>query len=235
MTEPTVYNGKDLEAMSFAVNYHEWILDEFRRFLGKRVVEVGAGTGSFSELLLREKPESLILVEPSEMFAALRANISAIETETAITFHRAIFAGIADRIDADSIVYVNVLEHIEDDRGELEIIYRALKPGGRLFIFVPALRALFGEFDRRIGHFRRYRKKEIEEKCRAAGFRILKSKYFDLAGIFPWFVKYKLLGSDSLESGAVTFYDKFAVPIVQKFEKILPAPIGKNVLMIVEK
>ncbi len=65
MSEKHGYAGKDLEAMSFAVNYHRWILSIFEPYLGKRVVEVGAGTGSFSELLLEQRLESLALVEPS--------------------------------------------------------------------------------------------------------------------------------------------------------------------------
>ena len=64
MSKKVVYVGKDLEAMSFAVNYHKWILEEFRPFLGKRLVEVGAGTGSFSEMLIGENPEDLALIEP---------------------------------------------------------------------------------------------------------------------------------------------------------------------------
>ncbi|MBK8809902.1 MAG: class I SAM-dependent methyltransferase [Acidobacteria bacterium] len=238
MSDQVVYVGKDLEAMSFAVNYHKWILDEFRPFLGKRLVEVGAGTGSFSELLLAEKPESIAIVEPSEMFVFLEQNVRQIETDAQIDLHRAIFAGVSQKIaeqKPDSILYINVLEHIEDDRGELEMIGETLVPGGRCFIFVPALMSLYGEFDRKIGHFRRYSKAEIEEKCTAAGFRILVSKYFDFAGILPWWVKYKLLKSDSLESGAVTLYDKIAIPFVRAFEKFVRVPTGKNLLLVVER
>lgn len=239
MSKKIVYVGKDLEAMSFAVNYHKWILDEFKPFLGKRVIEVGAGTGSFSELLLREKPHILDMVEPSEMFNFLRQNISQIETSTQINFHQAIFAQVCDEIarniKPDSIIYVNVLEHIEDDLAELKLIFQTLVKGGRCFIFVPALQSLYGEFDRKIGHFRRYTKKEVEKKCQDAGFRILKSKYFDFPGIFPWWIKYKLLKSDNLENGAVTLYDKIAVPFIRSFEKLLPAPLGKNILLIGEK
>jgi SAM-dependent methyltransferase len=239
MSKKVVYVGKDLEAMSFAVNYHKWILDEFRPFFGKKFVEVGAGTGSFSELLLQEKPEKLDIIEPSEMFEFLEQNVSQIETATKISFHQAIFADVRREIGngskPDSIIYVNVLEHIEDDKGELAMIYETLESGGKCFIFVPALQSLYGEFDRKIGHFRRYTKSEIEEKCKAAGFRVLKSKYFDFTGIFPWWIKYKLLKSDTLESGAVTLYDKIAIPVISRFEKILPMPIGKNILLIVEK
>ncbi len=239
MSEAIIYVGKDLEAMSFAVNYHKWILDEFRPFFGKRFVEVGAGTGSFSEFLLRENLETLALIEPSEMFEHLEQNVSQIKTEAKITFHKAIFASVcrelAESDKPDSIIYVNVMEHIEDDSAELEMIYQTLAPGGRCFIFVPALMSLYGEFDRRIGHFRRYTKTEIEEKCQKAGLKVVKSKYFDFAGIIPWYIKYKLLKSDTLESGAVTLYDKVAVPAIQMFEKILPMPVGKNVLIIAEK
>jgi SAM-dependent methyltransferase len=238
MSKQVVYVGKDLEAMSFAVNYHKWILDEFRPFLGKRLVEVGAGTGSFSELLLAEKPDSMSIVEPSEMFGFLEQNVGQIETGAQIDLHRAIFAEVRTKIAErmpDSILYVNVLEHIEDDRGELEMIRETLVPGGRCFIFVPALMSLYGEFDRKIGHFRRYSRAEIEEKCIAAGFRILVSKYFDFAGILPWWIKYKLLKSDSLESGAVTLYDKIAVPFVRVFERFVTVPSGKNLILVVEK
>ena len=239
MSEKVVYIGKDLEAMSFAVNYHRWILDEFRPFLGKHLTEVGAGTGSFSELLLNENPETLTMIEPSEMFDSLKKKISQIKTSSKIEFYQMIFAQVYEQIAAqnqtDSIIYVNVLEHIEDDEAELSMIYETLDKGGRCFIFVPALHFLYGEFDRKIGHFRRYAKKEIEGKCRGAGFKILRSKYFDAGGVLPWFVKYKLLKSDALESGAVALYDKIVVPFAKRIERFLPMPLGKNILLIAEK
>lgn len=239
MSEKVVYVGKDLEAMSFAVNYHNWILEEFRPFLGKHIVEVGAGTGSFSELLLKDKPETLSLVEPSEMFKYLEQNLSQFTNGTKTNFYQAIFTEVCDTIaeqkKPDSVIYVNVMEHVEDDAAELRAIYKTLENGGRCFIFVPALMALYGEFDRKIGHFRRYTKKEIEDKCAAAGFKVIKSKYFDFTGILPWYVKYKVLKSDSLESGAVTAYDKFVVPFISRFESYFNFPVGKNVLIIAEK
>lgn len=237
MTNKVVYPGKDLEAMSFAVNYHKWILDEFRPFMGRRLVEVGAGTGSFSELLLDEKPENLAVVEPSEMFEHLVANLSVKKTSTEIEFHHAIFSEAADdlKVEPDTIIYVNVLEHIEDDEGELKKVYETLPVGGHCLIFVPAFQSLYGAFDEKVGHFRRYTKGEVESRAASAGFSIVKSKYFDFAGIFPWWVKYKLLKSDSLGSGAVTAYDKFAVPVTRAFEQFVGAPAGKNVLTVLKK
>ncbi|HLL99864.1 MAG TPA: methyltransferase domain-containing protein [Pyrinomonadaceae bacterium] len=239
MSKKVVYVGKDLEAMSFAVNYHRWILDEFKNFLGKNVVEVGAGSGSFSEMVLDTKPETLALVEPSDMYKNLKENVSANGGDTKIDFYNAVFAAVKEEITAkqkpDSIIYVNVLEHIEDDRQELKLIYDSLKEGGRCFLFVPALMALYGEFDRKLGHFRRYTKKELEQKSQAAGFKILKSKYFDFAGVIPWYINYRLLKSESMGSGAVSLYDKAVVPVFRKIESMVNVPVGKNVLLIGEK
>jgi SAM-dependent methyltransferase len=236
-----VYVGKDLEAMSFAVNYHQWILDEFRAYLGKSVVEVGAGTGSFSEMILRTEPAALALVEPSDLFGDLKARVRQNgASRTRINFYNSIFASVAgeivERQKPDSIIYVNVLEHIEDDEAELRLIYDSLpENGGRCFLFVPALMALYGEFDRKLGHFRRYKKGELERKCRAAGFKIIKSKYFDFAGVVPWFVNYRLLNSESLGGGAVSLYDKMVVPVFRRVESLVRVPVGKNILLIGEK
>src|SRR5215213_11859161 len=138
MTELVSYPGKDLEAMSFAVKYHRWIFESFRPYLGKNLVEVGAGTGSFSKLLLESGPERLTLVEPSEMFEQLVQNIDAANTKTKISFFNSIFTSSMLEIGAaepDTVLYINVLEHIEDDEGELRAIHSVLGANGTCLIF----------------------------------------------------------------------------------------------------
>ena len=237
MSEKHGYAGKDLEAMSFAVNYHRWILSIFAPYLGSRVVEVGAGTGSFSELLLERRLESLSLVEPSSaMYQQLCRRVG--ESQNVKTYND-IFENVAERIRSgerpDSIIYVNVLEHIADDVHELNVINKTLDAGGRIFIFVPALRWLHGSYDRAINHFRRYTRTELEKKCVASGFKVTESRYFDLLGVLPWWVKYKVLQSNNMEPGAVRFYDQRVVPIARTLESSVTPPIGKNVLLIGEK
>jgi SAM-dependent methyltransferase len=234
------YAGKDLEAMAFAPNYHRWILEIFAPYMGSRLVEVGAGTGTFSGLILERRPESLTLVEPSrEMFSILDGKVRGWHTSTRVAARNDIFTGVADEIrlgqKPDSIIYVNVLEHIEDDEGELRAVNRTLERGGRLFIFVPAMRWLYGSFDRKVDHFRRYMRPELEGKCRGAGFKVLKSIYFDFAGIAPWWVKYCLFKSDAMESGLVRVYDRFVVPVVKSVETVVAPPVGKNILLVAEK
>jgi SAM-dependent methyltransferase len=235
------YTGRELEAMSEASNYHRWILQIFAPYLGRHLVEVGAGLGSFSELIVSNHAcETLSLVEPSgEMYQQLDLRARRMPTMPRVQVYHASFPEAAPLITAcgspDSIIYVNVLEHIEDDKAELGAVYRVLSDHGRVFLFVPALAWLYGAFDERVGHLRRYGKDELEEKLRRAGFQIIVSAYFDLVGIAPWWIKYRLLKSATLEPAGVKFYDRFIVPAARRFESVIKPPIGKNVIIVAEK
>ncbi len=227
--------------MSAALNYHRWILEIFKPYLGAHLVEVGAGIGSFSELILSQHVcKTLSLVEPSDsMYERLAAHVQQLDTSASVDTYHATFVDAADLIKTrhapDSIIYVNVLEHIADDEGELDAVRRTLSECGRVFIFVPALKWLFGTLDVRVGHVRRYSKSELEEKLRRSGFKILRTTYFDFPGVAPWWFRYCLMKSDTLEPGAVRFYDRFIVPAVRRIESVVTMPIGKNVIAIAEK
>ena len=241
MQQAVAYPGRDLEAMSFAEKYHRWILQVFEPYLGSRLVEVGAGSGSFSELLLEARPASLTLVEPSrEMYPLLVARLSGApgvgaEVVTYNSLFRDAAGEIGRRQRPDSIIYVNVLEHVPDDEAELAAVGRTLPRGGRVLIFVPALRWLYGSFDELVGHQRRYTRRELEAKCERAGFRVLLSGYLDLPGVLPWWVKYCLLRSPKMEAGAVKFYDRYCVPAIRAVETRLRPPVGKNIFLAAEK
>lgn len=233
------YAGTELEAMAFAENYHRWILEVFKPFLGKRVVEVGSGSGSFAELLVNDQIETLSLVEPAAgMYKTLNERVGRLSTATRIKTYNAIFTEVAEQIKLtqkpDSIVYVNVLEHIADDEAELRAVHHTLASSGRIFIFVPAFQWLFGEFDRQIGHYRRYTKADLCEKCRRAGFRIVASKYMDLLGIVPWWIKYRLLGSTTMNPRTLKLWDKYAVPVSRSIESAIRPPAGKNIILVGE-
>ena len=240
MSENVVYAGRDLEAMTFAHNYHRWILEVFSPYLGARIVEVGAGRGSFSELILSRGPESVSFVEPSaDMHRLLVQRIKSLHTPVRVQIYNAIFRSVAAQIESqqrpDSIIYVNVLEHIEDDVGELRAASHTLATGGRLFLFVPALKSLYGSFDRQVGHYRRYERAELNDKCERTGFRVLKCSYFDFAGVVTWWLKYRILKSEKMEPGAVRLYDQIVVPPLKRIESLVAPPIGKNILVVAEK
>jgi SAM-dependent methyltransferase len=238
----STYPGTELEAMDGAANYHSWILEIFKPYLGAHLVEVGAGVGSFTELILTQHVcKTLALVEPSDsMYQQLRIHLrQRLDSGVNLDMYHATFVEAADLIKSeqppDSIIYVNVLEHIADDEGELEAVRRTLSDSGRVFIFVPALKWLFSNFDERVGHVRRYSKLELEQKLSRAGFKILSSAYFDFPGIFPWWINYRLLKSLTMNPGPVRFYDQFIIPAVRRIESRINMPIGKNVIAIAEK
>jgi SAM-dependent methyltransferase len=226
------YSGTELDALAGAVNYHRWILAKFRPYLGETIAEVGAGIGSVSRLLLEMSPQRLFAFEPSSnMFPHLSEELRHADQAVAINdFFRSDYVPSG----VDSVVYINVLEHIEQDRSELENARQSLRPGGHLLVFVPALRWLYSDFDRHVGHFRRYTRKGLAQLAADVGFNVVKSQYFDIAGIVPWYVGFVLL-KGSPRNGSVALYDKLVVPPMRLVESVLTPPIGKNVLLIARK
>jgi SAM-dependent methyltransferase len=231
-SEAPQYFGKDLEAMSSAENYREWILDEFAPYLGGSVAEVGAGAGSFSTLLLETNMSSLVAFEPSHnMYPLLREALAGDERARAVN---GFFHGGNTEERFDSILYVNVLEHVEDEVSELANARDWLDPNGHLLIFVPALPWLYSELDRQVGHFRRYRKRDLVDLVQRSGFSIVKARYFDMVGVVPWYINFVLL-KNSISGGNVALYDRLVVPPMRWVEAIAPPPIGKNVLLIAKR
>ena len=213
------YIGSDLDSMDLAVNYRTWIYDLFSGYIGKNIVEVGSGTGAFSKQLLQGEPDSLVLIEPSEMFDRLTVELGTVHTNTEIIYFKGTFGEyVSERGGSkrpDTIVYINVLEHVEDDVAELARMREVLQDNGRICIFVPAVPNLFSDFDRMIGHFRRYSRTELVSKTEKAGFRLSFVRGFDLPGIFPWLVKYRLMRSLSMEPSMVGTYDRYCVPPIR--------------------
>jgi SAM-dependent methyltransferase len=231
------YTGRELESMAFAVNYHRWILETLRPFVGKRLIEVGAGSGSFSELILETWPDSLTMLEPSaNMYPILAARLPDIDRQrVGQAYQRTLgdtVASIPPGEGPDSIFYVNVLEHIEDDERELALAHSVLCPGGRILLFVPANRWLMGAIDHDMGHFRRYALAELTSKCTSAGFKILFSTCFDFIGMFPWWLKYCVLRSRRMEPHLVRWNDRWVVPVSRLIEGVIRPPVGKNIVLV---
>lgn len=231
-TQAQEYFGKDLEAMSFAINYSNWILSEFQPYLGDNIAEIGAGAGNFSKLLLKTRIKTLTAFEPSDnMFPLLD---KAISHDVRATTVNDFFDGNNYDSKFNSILYINVLEHIHDDKREIANAYRALDKDGYLLIFVPALPWLFSNFDKMLGHYRRYLKNPLTTLVTDSGFTVKVAKYFDVAGILPWYINFVLL-KNSLGSDSVNLYDRLVIPPMRRLESIHPPPIGKNILIIAKK
>jgi SAM-dependent methyltransferase len=229
------YFGRDLEAMSFASNYYRWMLSLFQKYIGRNILEVGAGSGNFSEFLLESKPQQLVCLEPSEnMYPLLAERIGHHSNAQARqTFLCDAAAGL--EASQDTVFYVNVLEHVEDDALELKLALQTLRPGGHLLIFVPALPFLFGTADENFGHFRRYTKSTLQSLLAHLPAKIVECRYFDFAGILPWWLSFVVLRQQSLSPGMVKLYDRRVVPVARFLESLVLPPFGKNLLLVARK
>jgi len=232
------YSGGDLEAMMLAAKYYRWIHDTVKPYIGKNVVEVGAGVGSFSKLIMESTPDTMTLIEPAKsMHDKLATNITTTK-KTKVVTHNDYLSALEAKFKKDkpdTFVYINVFEHIEDDEAELARIARLVKKGGHVIIFVPALQALYSDFDKSIGHYRRYSKKSLAELCAKVGLEPVKTRYMDMPGMLPWWISFVLLKRTTLVPFLVNTYDNLCVPVIRLIENTIEAPVGKNVLLVAKK
>lgn len=230
------YAGTELEALAEARNYYRWIQREFQPFLGKRILEVGAGKGTFSSFILECQPQRLWLLEPTQRFISVLQRMFHSIPEVQV------MPGSLERAQAvlkgeglDTIVCVNVLEHIEDDGAAL-MIMRGLLEGdrGRLLLFVPALPFVYGSLDLAFGHVRRYRKADLLGKLARAGFEPVRCKYVNALGVLGWWYQGRILRNQTLSVSSVRWYDQYAIPLVATVERYVPFPFGQSLLVIAD-
>jgi SAM-dependent methyltransferase len=225
----------ELDVLAKMPNYYDWVMGTFAPFVRGHVVEYGAGTGTISQRLV-PLADRLTVVEPSTSLAAvLRSKFRddpKVEVVSESLDQHAVRMGTAA---VDTVVMVNVLEHIEDDRQALAQLFRMLQPDGRLLVFVPALRALMSKIDLMFGHFRRYRRAELVEKIAQAGGETQLCRYFDCFGVLPWFFLNKLMGATTFNPQLVHIHDTFVVPFSRAVECVISPPIGKNIILVARK
>jgi SAM-dependent methyltransferase len=220
----------EFDALAQARNYRQALFAEFGPFLRGDVVEIGAGIGQMTEHLLRlPGVKRTVAVEPDSRFCAR---------------HRAQFpkhhliegtaASLPAEDDWDAILSINVLEHIEDDRGELKRYAALLRERrGALCLLVPARPEIYAPIDKDFGHFRRYMRGELRQKLRAAGFAIERLHYYNCAGYFAWWFNFCLLKKRCFEKEKVWFYDRAIFPVVHAMEsRIIRPPFGQNLLAV---
>jgi SAM-dependent methyltransferase len=224
-----VYEGRELEALTNLANYQDWILQGFALYLRGRVAELGAGIGTMT-VLLRPLVDSLVAVEPAtNLLSALAQRLAGIDVGIVTATASAYLQGTRPA-SLDAIVMINVLEHIGDDQDVLRACRRALSPGGHLLLFVPALPGLFSALDRRFGHFRRYRRTELEAGLLAADFSIARLAYMDLSGVPAWRAACRFLWATRIPVRSARAYDRFVVPLMRAVERIVRPPFGKSLI-----
>lgn len=229
----TIYEGLELEGLKEAINYYQWIVDEFWPYLRGACLEVGAGIGTFSTFLLKTPICSLTCIEPSpNLVPLLQDRLTG--GRKPVTIIQSTLQDFANNSSVlfDCIVCLNVLEHIEDDYIAMEHMKNLLKPNGHLCLFVPAHPWLYGTLDESFGHFRRYTKRYLTNLIKETGLIVKSLKFFNFVGVFTWILMGKILHWRTWGRSPVAAYDRLIVPICRSIERFLKPPFGQSLLVV---
>lgn len=223
-----------LEGLRDADNYYEWILGLIDPYLGTRVLEVGAGIGTFTRQLARSGRQVKAAEPDIEALVQLRDLTGSSDSITA--FHGfSTDLPPSDVASFDSIVLVNVLEHVEDEVSEMRQLCTLLRPGGHIAIWVPAHELLYAPFDEAVGHFRRYSTRRLTALAQAAGLEVVSARYVNPIGALGWLVAAKLLRLAPTETGLSRTYDRRVVPLSKRLEARMQLPFGQSALLIARR
>lgn len=214
--------------------YNGWIYEEIERVLGREVLEVGSGTGNITRFLAREGRR----VVATDGLPAYREHLRDLYRANPnieigeFDLNQAAPTEFVTR-QFDSVVCLNVLEHIEDDRGALREMRRVIRPGGYLALLVPAHPILYGKFDEAVGHFRRYSKSPLLKLLGEADFEVTSIKFFNIAAVIPWLVNGRIFKRDYLPEEQTSLVD-LLVPLL-KLERLIGPPCGLSLIALAKK
>jgi len=213
------------------VRYNAWMFDRIRAWIGSRVLEIGSGIGNLSAFLVDR--ERLVLTDTREEYLARLRTRFANHSNISVVH---LYLPHDDRAVAgqrfDTIICLNVLEHVEDDITSLAAVRKLLEPKGRLVLLVPALPALYGSIDRALGHHRRYTSADLIAKLERTGFRLAHIEYFNLAGIPGWWWAGRVLQRQTIPAGSLKLYDTL-VPLF-RLERLIPWRVGQSLIAVGE-
>ena len=229
--------AEELENLANADRFFGWITDELSPHLGHRILEVGAGIGTIATKMAQRKATAEITaIEPAEnLFERLRSAAAGLPNVTALQMTSQELV-VTRPQQFDSVVYVNVLEHILDDAAEMRTAFDLVAPGGSLVVFVPAMSRLYGSLDYKSGHHRRYDKARLRGVIADAGFEIVELRHIEVAGVVPYWLMYRVLDRQSLSSMSSGVFDRVVVPVSKLAQRLVPnPPIGKNLLAIARR
>jgi SAM-dependent methyltransferase len=222
-----------LEIMAAAPRYAAWQVEMLRPWLGRRIMEIGSGTGNISACLRGLDPELLLLTDTDPWYLnRLRqqfagdpvvdfADLTLPDPEAHQRF--------ADR-RLDAVAALNVLEHIEDHLGALQSMRRMVVPGGRVVLLVPALPALYGTLDTELQHCRRYTKASLRAVMAAAGLQDIRTTWYNRLGTFGWWFNARVRKAPRIPVSQLRFFDSL-VPLL-RHERWLPLPFGQSLIAV---
>ncbi|WP_295587114.1 bifunctional 2-polyprenyl-6-hydroxyphenol methylase/3-demethylubiquinol 3-O-methyltransferase UbiG [uncultured Lamprocystis sp.] len=237
MAESTLKTGAQTysSAIETADNYARWVLSTFVPNYGQRLLEVGLGHGGYRRLLPPTIDYIGLDIDPDSVNQA-RAHYPTDTYLQADITDPGLTALLAPR-EIDTVLCINVLEHIEQDAAAVQNLLSALVPGGSLLILVPAFQSLYSDLDQMAGHVRRYTLRDVS-RINGAGGIVVKARYFNAIGGIGWWLN-KALRHTSLNSGAINqqilFFDRFVVPIARVVDRVSRSFFGQSMICVIRK
>lgn len=224
---------KTLRRVSRLSRYNAWLWDDVKPYVGQRVLEVGSGIGTMTQFALDRE---LVVATDIDPLYLSRLESKWNGRTNIVVRHLDLNQIESNRwrpYRLDTILCMNVLEHIEDDERTLQQLFEMLPAGGRVVLIIPALQKLYGEIDRAIGHFRRYERQEIHAKLLRAGFEVEQVKFFNVLGIPGWFLNARVLRRSAVP-GFQSRLNDLLVPLL-RLERYVRLPFGMSLLAVGRK
>jgi hypothetical protein len=232
MSNEKHYIGQELALFAHARNWKEYYASIIRPYFGKRIVEVGAGIGATTMALCNGSQDEWICLEPDP---ALRNEIDCLIADRKLPFPCRTKGGFVADIPygnkINTFVYIDVLEHIENDATQLKEASSRLSPGGCLIVLSPAFNFLYSPFDKSIGHYRRY-DKVMYKALTPPGCRLEKLVYLDSIGAVISFVNRMILNQSMPTLKQIIFWDRYIIPITRHADKLFRYRFGRSLLGI---
>lgn len=227
---------KGLEERFRVPEFARWIWDRVAPGLGERVLEVGCGRAPLVPWIRRDGLDYLGIDASEETIAANRRHYDGSQR---VRFRAADFLedppmDAIRELRPDTVLCLNVLEHVEDDGVMVGRFREYLEPGGRLVVQVPAHPWLYGTNDRAMGHRRRYRAGDLRELLSHGGFRAVEVQFFNRLGVLPWWIQGTVLGRragyfEGQSDRSLALHNRL-IPLVRGFEAVFSLPLGLSLL-----
>lgn len=229
------YIGNELETFKDAANWKRYLALATAPYIQGKVLEVGAGIGNTTSFLHNNKVTNWTCLEPdADLFQKLAARISKSETSINCAAKNKTIFSIEPDERFDTIIYIDVLEHIEKDQEEFTEASKHLNPQGHLLVLSPAFPFLYSAFDKAIGHYRRYDKTGLR-RLSFPGMKLVQTKYLDSFGLFASLMNKILLKQSYPSQKQVNFWDQFLVPISKISDRFFFYSFGKSILGVWRK
>lgn len=227
------YAADDLEVIEEARQYGDHVVGMFRPYIGRRILEVGAGIGTMSRRLVNDA-DLVVGIEPnSNCVARLEESMRAEPKFRLLPCHlEDCDVGDLQRHRFDTVYCVNVLEHIHDDVAALRAFKEVTVPGGHICIYVPAVQAAYGPLDAELGHHRRYSKRTLAAAFAAAGLDLQQLRYTNPIGLVGWMYNSKVTKRRRHNLQQVRLFERFVAPWALPLERLITPPIGSSLMAV---